>query len=266
MDGQLGQHGQLGQLGQLGRVVEVVEVEVEQVEQVEQVVVEVEQVVEVVEEPICTRPRCQCYLSNITKENEWQFHPSKEFEKCTDLIKKAYSADLKDLEDNKYIFKLCPSYKFSEGEINHLNTLKNNKINELKGKMEIAIIEEYIRKIERLGDRVTCVSESNVHQEQKRLWYDNIMTAVVKLTTDHLALTGETLPKPNDQGFLHAAGTIEELGGRISRIRELKSSISRDKMYKKIMTETIQFIANYLDYLDYLDYLARRQLPSPTIK
>lgn len=237
--------------GQFGRVVEVVE--------------------QVVEEPICTRRMCHCHLFIITKENRWEFHPSKELTECKKSIEKAYSADLKDLEDledNEYIFKLCPSYKFCEGEINYLNKLKNNKINELKEKMKIAIIQKYILKIEDLSERVTGVSLSNVHPAQKRQWYDNIMKAAVQVTTDHLALTGETLPESNGKGFLHAAGTIEELGRRISRIRELKSSISRDKMYKnmmykKIRTETIQFIANYLDYLD---DLARRQLPSPTIK
>jgi hypothetical protein len=203
--------------------------------------------------PICTRPLCFCYLLQLDSTNEFLYHPTKEFEKCKHYIKHAY---LHELKNSAYIFELYPSYKYSEGEIKHLNQLIEKRINELKERYAIDIIKE----LENLGNRVTGIFLSTIPHINKISCYDTIMKDTLQLVADYLYLTGETLPKSNGDNIIHAAGTIEHFGGNIGRVYQLKRSIStKNKIYKSIMKETIQFIANYLD-------LKSAQLPPANIK
>jgi hypothetical protein len=191
--------------------------------------------------PICTIPLCLCCLVILNRANEFQYHPTEEFKKCKQSI--TYAC-LHELENSAYIFKLYPSYKYSEGEIKYLNQLIEKRINELKERYAIDIIKE----LENLGNRVTRIFRSTIPHIHKIRCYDTIMEDTLQLVADYLYLTGETLPKSNGDNIIHAAGTIEHFGGNIGRVHQLKRSIStKNKMYKSIMKETIQFIANYLD-------------------
>jgi len=191
--------------------------------------------------PICTRPLCLCCLVILNSANEFQYHPTEEFKQCEHNI--TYAC-LHELENSAYIFKLYPSYKYSKGEIKHLNQLIEKRINELKERCAIDIIKE----LENLGNRVTRIFFSTIPHIHKISCYDTIMKETLQLVADYLYLTGETLPKSNGDNIIHAAGTIEHFGGNIGRVYQLKRSIStKNKIYKSIMKETIQFIANYLD-------------------
>jgi hypothetical protein len=191
--------------------------------------------------PICTRPLCLCCLVILNSANEFQYHPTEEFKQCEHNI--TYAC-LHELKNSAYIFELYPSYKYSEGEIKYLNQLIEKRINELKERYAIDIIKE----LENLGNRVTIISRSKASPEHKDQVYHKIMTDSKQLVADYLYLTGDTLPKSNGDNIIHAAGTIEHFGGNIGRVYQLKRSIStKNKIYKSIMKETIQFIANYLD-------------------
>lgn len=191
--------------------------------------------------PICTKPLCLCCLVILDSTNEFQYHPTKEFEKCKHSI--TYEC-LHKLKNSAYIFELYPSYKYSEGEITHLNQLIEKRINELKERYAIDIIKT----LGNQSDRVTIIFRSTIPHIHKIRCYDTIMEDTLQLVADYLYLTGETLPKSNGDNIIHAAGTIEHFGGNIGRVHQLKRSIStKNKMYKSIMKETIQFIANYLD-------------------
>jgi hypothetical protein len=191
--------------------------------------------------PICTRPLCLCCLVILNSANEFQYHPTEKFKQCEHNIRYAC---LHELKNRAYIFELYPSYKYSEGEITHLNQLIEKRINELKERYAIDII----KKLENLGNRVTRIFLSTIPHIQKNRCYDTIMKDTLQLVADYLYLTGETLPKSNGDNIIHAAGTIEHFGGNIGRVYQLKRPIStKNKIYKSIMKETIQFIANYLD-------------------
>jgi hypothetical protein len=203
--------------------------------------------------PICTKPLCFCYLLQLDDKNKFLYHPTKEFKKCKHYIEHAY---LPELKKEEYIHELYPSYKYSEGEIKYLNQLIEKRINELKERYAIDIIKE----LENLSDRVTGISLSTIPHIHKIRCYDNIMEATLQLVADYLDVTGEALPKTNDDNIIHYAGTIEKFGGDIGRARKLKiPTDKKNKMYKSIMKETIQFIANYLDSTG-------EQLPPANIK
>jgi len=203
--------------------------------------------------PICTRPLCLCCLVILDDKNKFLYHPTEEFKQCEHNI--TYAC-LHELKNSAYIFELYPSYKYSEGEIKYLNQLIEKRINELKERCAIDIIKE----LENLGNRVTIISRSKASPEHKDQVYHKIMTVSKQLVADYLYLTGEILPESNGDNIIHAAGTIEHFGGNVSRARKLKRSIStKNKIYKRIMKETIQFIANYLDSKS-------EQLPPANIK
>jgi hypothetical protein len=197
--------------------------------------------IEQAQPPICTRSLCFCYLLQLDDKNEFLYHPTREFEKCKHYIEHAY---LPELQKKEYLHKLYPSYKYSEGEIKYLNQLIEKRINELKERYAIDIIKE----LENLSDRVTIISRSKASPEHKDQVYHKIMTVSKQLVADYLDVTGEALPKSNGDNIIHYAGTIEKFGGDIGRVRKLKiPTDKKNKMYKDIMKEAIQFIANYLD-------------------
>jgi hypothetical protein len=184
--------------------------------------------------PICTRPLCFCYLLTLDSTN-------KEFEKCKHRIKHAY---LHELKNSEYIFEVCPSYKFCEGEIKFLNELIEERINELKKQYAINIIIKF----DNLGEKVTGIFSSKASKEHKYSACENIMKTALQLVADFLDVTGEALPKSNGDNIIHYAGTIEQFGGDIGRVRLLKiPTEDKNKSYKYIMRKIIQFIANYLD-------------------
>jgi hypothetical protein len=107
---------------------------------------------------------------------------------------------------------------------------------------------DIIKKLETLSEEVTFISRSKVSPEHKDRVYHKIMTDAKQLVADYLDVTGEALPKSNGDNIIHYAGTIEKFGGDIGRARKLKiPTDKKNELYKRIMKETIQFIANYLD-------------------